>query len=188
MTLRTEWPEEHDDAIREGRANGRSFGDITKDLNKRFRTDHSRNSIIGRAHRIGVVAPQTTITNIAHQKEFRKARRRKEPRPVAELAASNAVKLPETIRMPNPLGADLARKRCEVDMPKLRCAEVEPLHLDIADLNDQTCRWPIGGWPDETPITFCGHPPVPGSPYCEEHRALGLRSSQPSLSPAKEDA
>lgn len=189
MTFRTEWLPEHDDALRQGRANGLSYGEIAKDLNKRFRVSFTRNACIGRAARLCVVPAPTAITKLANQKKRRIARqRKKKPLPVTDLAGSNAVKLPETVRIPNPLGSELARQRCEVDMPLLRCVDVDPLHIDILDLNKHTCRWPLGGWPEAAPVTFCGLMPEQGSSYCPAHHRLGLRTSAPSASPAKENA
>jgi GcrA cell cycle regulator len=43
------------------------------------------------------------------------------------------------------------------------------LALDLMSVGDQNCRWPSGSG---ISTTFCGHPPVYGSPYCQFHKTL----------------
>ncbi len=69
----------------------------------------------------------------------------------------------------------------EEDARPMRCAAVEPLHLSIMDLAEDTCRWPYGGWPERTGITFCGHTPAPGKPYCAAHQELSCRRTHDNL-------
>jgi len=38
----------------------------------------------------------------------------------------------------------------------------------LADLTNQTCRWPHGD-PKEDDFHFCGKPVVQGKPYCSDH-------------------
>lgn len=42
-----------------------------------------------------------------------------------------------------------------------------PLMLDIIDLTERTCKWPVTS---ELPIKFCGHEKPCGVPYCDFHR------------------
>jgi hypothetical protein len=61
---------------------------------------------------------------------------------------------------------------------EIRCAEIEPLHLTLIELEKGNCRFPYGDSPE--PITFCGHlkctPIVNGvaeeSSYCAAHHVL----------------
>jgi hypothetical protein len=41
-----------------------------------------------------------------------------------------------------------------VESPKLRCAEVDPRHLSLLDLESGDCRYPYGGDEDGEAITF----------------------------------
>lgn len=59
------------------------------------------------------------------------------------------------------------------DQRPLRCVEVVPLNLSIMQLDATTCHYPYGGWPEETPITFCGHGVAfKDAPYCFAHQRL----------------
>jgi GcrA cell cycle regulator len=52
-----------------------------------------------------------------------------------------------------------------------------PLKKSIIELNEHTCRWPIGD-PTEEDFSFCGHEPRENSPYCEYHARVAY---QPQL-------
>jgi hypothetical protein len=44
----------------------------------------------------------------------------------------------------------------------------------IADLTDDTCRWPVGH-PKDKDFRFCGAPSLPRKPYCECHWRIAWR-------------
>ena len=50
--------------------------------------------------------------------------------------------------------------------PPPPCAP-DSLNLDMESLTSKTCRWPEGD--AQSGITFCGHPPREGRPYCNFH-------------------
>lgn len=50
----------------------------------------------------------------------------------------------------------------------------EPLKLDLTDLTETTCKWPIGD-PAEEDFFFCGHGCKEGSPYCEFHASIAYQ-------------
>jgi GcrA cell cycle regulator len=52
---------------------------------------------------------------------------------------------------------------------RLRCVEIDPRHLSLADLEPGDCRYPFGGEEEGEAITFCGHPRQQGSSYCTSH-------------------
>ena len=55
-------------------------------------------------------------------------------------------------------------------------AEIEKMakKLDLLDLTERTCKWPIGD-PAEENFFFCGLPCTPGKPYCDEHVAVAFQ-------------
>jgi len=57
-----------------------------------------------------------------------------------------------------------------IDIPALRCVEIEPLNITLYELTDETCKWPYG---DNPPYTFCGHPAFERA-YCVHHFALSI--------------
>lgn len=60
--------------------------------------------------------------------------------------------------------------------PMLRIDSSEPHRLKaLIELEPHECRWPIGGWPDTTPVLFCAKPRCEASPYCPGHHNLGTQ-------------
>lgn len=51
-----------------------------------------------------------------------------------------------------------------VEEIQIRCAEIEPRHLTLDQLEANDCRYPFG----DNPFTFCGRK-TDGSSYCAEH-------------------
>jgi GcrA cell cycle regulator len=148
----TGWAPEHSDALREYFAQGMSFAKIANAINARFNTDYTRSAAIGRARRLGL-----TISDNSPSAPLRLT-------PVPQLNRSSELRQPRSIdfiwQMP------IFEKAPPVE---LRCAEIEPRHLSLVELEYGDCRYPYGGDSDGEPITFCGHRRRPGSSYCAPH-------------------
>lgn len=56
----------------------------------------------------------------------------------------------------------------------VQVADVEPLHIDIMQLTDTSCRYPLG----DGPFTYCGHSVKTGSSYCPAHHAICFYTPQ----------
>jgi GcrA cell cycle regulator len=69
--------------------------------------------------------------------------------------------------------------RSAPSLPDPPLCAVESLRLDMEQLTRHTCRYPEGHSP---PYSYCGHPPVDGSPYCAAHKRL---VHQPQHGPAR---
>ena len=46
--------------------------------------------------------------------------------------------------------------------------------LTLMELTERTCKWPIGD-PATQDFYFCGHPALPGKPYCEAHVSVAFQ-------------
>lgn len=136
------WPAAHCAALERLAGKSLSFSEITDAINAEFGVDYSRSATIGRARRMGLPI------NVRPQFDLLRARRWVESRPRAS-SSKTGVRI------------------CE-DAPNLRCVEVEPRYLSLADLAKGDCRYPYGG-DDGGAITFCGHPRRKGSSYCTPH-------------------
>src|SRR5437899_1144413 len=104
----TSWPPEHSDALRKHLAERLTFSAIVKAINLKFKTAYTRNAAIGRARRMGLGGPDRPQPLL--QAEPPRLERIVKPRPV---------EIGSALRWPSPpLKAQ--------ELPKLRCAEVEP--------------------------------------------------------------
>jgi len=150
----SDWAPEHCQALREYLALGRSFAEIAKEINARFGTAYTRNAAIGRSKRMGLAGPE---------------RPRERPKAPAK---------PGIAKVPKP-------RRCKAGTPpqpapvlarpepvRLRCVGISPRLLSLVELEAGDCRYPYGGDRENEAITFCGHPRLAGSSYCEPHFRL----------------
>lgn len=148
------WAPQHSEALREYLARGMSYAESAQAINARFGTAYTRNAAVGRGKRMGLAAPE---------------------RP------QNRPKLPAKVKSPRP--KRLSERRAAEPVPsaprperaepiKLRCVGIKPRLLPLVELESSDCRYPYGGDREGEAITFCGHPRLPWSSYCEPHFRL----------------
>jgi GcrA cell cycle regulator len=147
----TNWAPEHSAALRDYLLSGMSYADIAQAINTKFNTTYSRSAALGRARRMGLAGSER---------------------------ARDAAGQPSKSRL---MGLHHLRERFastarwfvpvfeRVELPKLRCVEIEPRHLSLIELEAGDCRYPYGGDEESEPITFCGHPRREDSSYCTAH-------------------
>ena len=151
--MQINWAPEHSDALREYFAKRMSYSEIAQAINAKFGTAYSRNAALGRAKRMGLTGPAPVREPDHWPKLPCKAppyRRREQwsefmwPMPVFD----------------------------RTETAKLRCVEIVPRHLSLAELESRDCRYPYGGDAEGEAITFCGHRRRVGSSYCAPHLHL----------------
>lgn len=205
--MTTGWNNERDRALKNWRGQGLSFSETAAKINYQFKTSYSRNAVIGRAMRLGLSETKAQVSlrraKAAVKREEHKRQQEADPlfvppqptrrprRRYRVLPEPQAAIAPPIAPNPLPVGSIASgvirgiknktgqiKQFGEIDTRPIRCDVVmDPKHLSINDLTEETCRWPIGGWPDTTPITFCGHWCPKDEPYCDGHQALARRHS-----------
>jgi GcrA cell cycle regulator len=123
--------------------------------------DVSRNGVIGKIHRLGLPGRATTSRSI----QSKKNRNGSIIRPTRVKPPTKPVKV--ALQPPS-----LPILKSLVDEMKRAVAIEEPPAggVDILELENHHCRFPLGGVMDYPPHKFCGAPKSPGSSYCSEHR------------------
>ncbi|MET4277618.1 MULTISPECIES: GcrA family cell cycle regulator [unclassified Bradyrhizobium] len=150
------WPSEHSDALRDYFLKGMSYAEIGRQINARFGTAYTRNAVVGRAKRLGLIAPVRTTSPS-----------------IVPVLPSGACFLPHRPALLNLPPKSAMRPAAPV---KLRCVGVQPRLVPLVKLASEDCRYPYGGDKDGEEITFCGHPREPGSSYCTPHARLTCRA------------
>ncbi|WP_375305007.1 GcrA family cell cycle regulator [Bradyrhizobium sp. A11] len=156
------WPSEHSDALRDYFRKGMSYAEIGRQINARFGTAYTRNAVIGRAKRLGLVIPEW-ITSPS----------------ITPYLPGEAPVSPRRAVLPN-LNVPPKSAMKPAAPVKLRCVGVQPRLLQLVELEPADCRYPYGGDKDGEEIAFCGHPCRPGSSYCAPHARLTRRSGAAS--------
>lgn len=150
-------------------------GLTTGEIGKRLGV--SKNSIVGKVHRLGLSGRPSPIkkkTDAAPQE----AKKETSPQNSKTEAAPADVSMPQK--------ESPAVKATEKKAPAVEKEEIsEPLafkstpryeisregKIALTELDNHTCRWPIGDPKDEN-FHFCGRRVRLGQTYCEEHAAL----------------
>jgi GcrA cell cycle regulator len=151
------WPSEHSDALRDYFRRGMSYAEIGRQINARFGTAYTRNAVVGRAKRLGLIVPVRTAS----------------PSIVPLLPSGACLFLPHRPALLNLPPKSAMKPAAQV---KLRCVGVRPRLVPLVELASEDCRYPYGGDKDGEEITFCGHPREPGSSYCTPHARLTRRA------------
>jgi GcrA cell cycle regulator len=147
----TNWAPEHSAALQEYLGLRMSYSEIARAINTKFSTSYSRNATIGRARRMGLAGDDrprdcARLTPKSEQMNHQRLRERYD--------AMSKWFVPVFER---------------VELPKLRCVEIDPRHLSLIELESGDCRYPYGGDEEGEAITFCGHPRREDSSYCKAH-------------------
>lgn len=155
---------------------GWSCSQIARKLNEQFHNGRTRNSVIGKVHRLGLGGRVTPSRQV---QDKRKVRRRPLPPPSKPLPVP-ATKAEPKKATERPLSAK--KKKVAHTQPKASETRhtatktpAKPIqdpadrNIDIMDLKNHHCRWPLGEGP---PFVFCGLRKAEGSSYCAGHKAL----------------
>ena len=102
----------------------------------------TRNAVIGKSHRLNLAARAPSKRSVTKNKTLKNQVQTTKPEKLSRKARFKSL---------------LLDKSFEAENPKL-----------LEELNDTTCRWPIGH-PDEQGFYFCGRGPIKGFPYCKLH-------------------
>jgi GcrA cell cycle regulator len=123
----------------------------------------TRNAVIGKVHRLGLSGRGQPTSSIKRQRRTHPTGiRRSRPVSMGNLALkSNLDYLPDADLMP--------RRNVVVPIPR---------KLSIFQLNEHTCKWPIGD-PGQEDFHFCGHDSLETGPYCEYHAGVAYQAPEP---------
>ncbi len=161
------WTDQRIEQLRKFWLQGLSASQIAKALG-----DISRNAVIGKAHRLGLVSrpspikrTQSTATQSPRPRSA--SRRNVASRPAAPGKQDNLI---ASIPAEAPASAQ--------PQPEIQAQQAEtpraPALTAKAHGGTKTCSWPVGD-PKQPGFQFCGETSEPGRPYCEKHCAVAYQ-------------
>lgn len=182
------WTDEMVEELKKLWAEGVTTGEIGRRLNI------SKNSIVGKVHRLGLSGRPSPIkkkadesdskpvatTTPAKEKIAKKPTLPKEVKtPVKPASAPKDEPHSEKKATPKPAPHSAPKQAATNDEEDIKLAKSINMpaansskkdHLSLIDLDNHTCRWPVGD-PKDDNFHFCGKKVRVGQTYCEEHAA-----------------
>lgn len=175
-----------------------SQGVTTGEIGKRLGI--SKNSIVGKVHRLGLEGRPSPIKKssdetpaVKDKKTSKKAEKKvqeapiktevkKEKSPVSTKKEKNKEPKNETKAQTTPVAPKKNTVKVdsqieEDDIKLIKSLEVksekdyQKENIALIELDNHTCRWPLGD-PKDPDFHFCGRKVKTGQTYCEEHSAI----------------
>ena len=175
------WSDERVELLKRMWGEGASASQIAKELG-----GVTRNAVIGKVHRLGLsnrtsgAAPAAEAPLADEPAPEPAAAPAPEPEPEPEPEAAAPVPAAEPVR-PNippanqPLPPQPSNDGISPEaIATVRETEKNARKLDLMELTERTCKWPIGD-PATEEFWFCGLPVKAGKPYCEAHVGLAFQ-------------
>lgn len=168
------WTDEMVEDLKKMWHEGLTTGEIGKRLNV------SKNSIVGKVHRLGLSGRPSPIKKKENSENSVKPApvKEKEAKPVKEEKAPVKVKAEKTEKIEEHVKEERVKTAQEEKDEKIATAKGEARFeaykqgkTMLTDLDNHTCRWPIGDPKDEN-FHFCGKKVKIGQTYCEEHSGI----------------
>lgn len=177
------WTDERVEKLKTMWGEGQSASQIAKALG-----GVTRNAVIGKVHRLGLSNRATGAKSAAATapaadakpvKAAAKAAPAAAPAPKADPAPVPAMPTKPVIQSstmrrepppPTPAMVEDAARTAQA----LAAIQKKAKRLDLLELTERTCKWPIGD-PATEDFYFCGLGCAPGKPYCEAHVAVAFQ-------------
>ena len=147
------WTDERVELLKKLWSEGLSASQVAAELGPGI----TRNAVIGKVHRLGL--ERRGRANVFHGNQKRSAVRK--PRVVKPTKFALSFNAATITKIP-------------VASFEARLAAVQPLHLDLMELTEATCRYPYG----DGPFTFCGCATKNEKPYCAAHYELSYKPQE----------
>lgn len=153
------WTDEAVEELKRMWDRGMTTGQIAKALNV------TKNSIIGKVHRLCLTARPSPIKKNDTNKEEAAKTEKKNSKKVSLTSAKQKRK---NVAQQTPAAA--ATPVVKEVKPEVKPV-TETTNIPLVKLDNHTCRWPMGD-PRDDDFCFCGKRIKTGQTYCEEHAAI----------------
>ncbi len=154
--LNMSWTDERVDRLKKLWTDGLSASQIAAELG-----GVTRNAVIGKVHRLGLSGRAKGNNQTANARRKPAATKNTGYTKAPKLVGANGKTTSSAPSAPKPA-------------PVLDIEKPKPMMLNLLQLTDSTCKFPIGD-PQEEDFGFCGASPRDDDPYCEYHCRLAYQ-------------
>lgn len=177
------WTDERVEKLKTMWGEGQSASQIAKALG-----GVTRNAVIGKVHRLGLSNRATGAKSAAAAAPAADAKPVKaaakaapamapaakaDPAPVPAMPTKPVIQS-STMRREPPPPTPAMVEDAQRTAQALAAIQKKAKKLDLLELTERTCKWPIGD-PATEDFYFCGLGCAPGKPYCESHVAVAFQ-------------
>jgi GcrA cell cycle regulator len=182
------WTDERVEILKTMWGEGKSASQIAKELG-----GVTRNAVIGKVHRLGLsnrnggggsgAAAKAEPKEKAAASAPKAAAPKPEPAPAPEPVAAAPIPAPSApvpfrktiVPAGQPLPPQPSTNEISPEaLAKVSEVEKKALRLNLMELTERTCKWPVGD-PATEDFWFCGLPSQAGKPYCEAHVGVAFQ-------------
>lgn len=172
------WTEERITELKQLWAEGQSASKIAEKLG-----GVTRNAVIGKVHRLGLSNRlETSEKPLITKKRGRPAKAKVVENSDLHQGKGQSNSIKQKISMPLESAHDLPLEEGQGNLSNLNPETLENVaeleknskKLNLMDLTERTCKWPIGD-PATEKFWFCGHPSEQGKPYCSTHIGIAFQ-------------
>lgn len=166
------WTDERVETLKKLWMEGLSASQIAGELGQGV----TRNAVIGKVHRLKLSARAKPTNSAPRARPAARPAPRRVASPSAGMSnmGGGAVKVRPTMSQPRSIGATALAHNPEMEAELYVAPTVAELfipedkRLNLLQLNEHTCKWPIGD-PLNKDFYFCGQHSLETGPYCEFH-------------------
>ena len=158
------WTDERVELLRKLWSEGLSASQIAAQLG-----GVSRNAVIGKVHRLKLSGRGRTTASAPRAKKASTGPAKATVRPTRTITASIGATALQVQFDAEPVARQVLRPVQDVVVPISR-------RLELTQLTERTCKWPIGD-PLKEEFHFCGNDSPEASPYCTFHARLAYQPS-----------
>lgn len=166
------WTDERVELLKKLWMEGLSASQIAGELGEGV----TRNAVIGKVHRLKLSARAKPTNSTPRARPVARPAPRRPAAPSTPMgsAMANMNKVRASVSRPQSIGATALAHNPQLDTELYvapASAEIfipEDKRLSLLQLNEQTCKWPIGD-PLTKDFYFCGQHSQDSTPYCEFH-------------------
>ncbi|UYN99273.1 MAG: GcrA cell cycle regulator [Devosia sp.] len=164
------WTDERVELLKKLWAEGLSASQIAAELGEGV----TRNAVIGKVHRLKLSARAKPTNTAPRARPAARPAQRRVASPSGGMGHISAKPRPASMPRPQVMGATALAASPDMEAELYvapASAELfipEDKRLNLLQLNEHTCKWPIGD-PLTKDFYFCGQHSLESGPYCEFH-------------------
>ncbi len=176
MNVPFSWPEAAVADLRKYKAEGLSSSQIAYRLSTEYRSSISRNAVIGKCARIGIVMSSESVSTTIKANHARRAA--KPPKTHKERVDADAIRERRAADLIRVAKANKTAEVVQLPPKRQHPDEIAVAPCCLEALTFSSCLWPLERTTPIGDTLFCANEKAAGRPYCEGHAKRAFQKTQ----------